>query len=153
MINVVCITWTALFNRFLSSPTYSAWKYYFVFIVVLVATIANIWFFYPETAGRSLETIQVRILMAEQKQKNGKADDRSPISSYRNCSMVPEPSPILSTKSSRYTPRLWCTIRRAMRMRSSSNTLSNREREPSAQIRRMIRCWRLEMRSEIGGHE
>lgn len=59
MINVVCSTWTALFNRFLSSPTNSAWKYYFVFIVVLVATIANIWFFYPETAGRSLEAIQV----------------------------------------------------------------------------------------------
>lgn len=56
----------------LPSLTCSAWKYYFVFIVVLVATIANIWFFYPETAGRSLEAIQVRRRQPEE--GIGKAD-------------------------------------------------------------------------------
>lgn len=58
--------WDGIINRSFSSPTHSAWKYYFVFIVVLVATIANIWFFYPETSGRSLEAIQVRRPLPEE---------------------------------------------------------------------------------------
>jgi hypothetical protein len=34
-----------------------AWKYYFVYIGVLLVSIVCIWFFYPETKGRMLEEV------------------------------------------------------------------------------------------------
>jgi Sugar (and other) transporter len=46
-----------LFNVFVNPIALAsiAWKYYFVFIAVLVFAIITIWFAYPETRGHSLE--------------------------------------------------------------------------------------------------
>lgn len=44
------------FNTFVNPIALDAiqWKYYFVFIVVLVAMLATVWFYYPETRGHTL---------------------------------------------------------------------------------------------------
>ncbi|GAW23981.1 hypothetical protein ANO14919_135600 [Xylariales sp. No.14919] len=48
-------------NTFVSPIALAAigWKYYLVFVVVLIAGSINIWFFYPETRGHSLEETAV----------------------------------------------------------------------------------------------
>lgn len=47
------------FNTFINPIALEAiaWKYYFVFVVVLVAMLISVWFTYPETRGRTLENI------------------------------------------------------------------------------------------------
>ncbi|KAH7149026.1 general substrate transporter [Dactylonectria estremocensis] len=47
------------FNIFINPIALDAiqWKYYFVFVAVLVAMIATIYFYYPETRGRTLENM------------------------------------------------------------------------------------------------
>lgn len=47
------------FNIFVNPIALDAigWRYYFVFVVVLVAMIVTVWFFYVETRGMTLEGI------------------------------------------------------------------------------------------------
>ncbi|KAL2669782.1 hypothetical protein Neosp_015227 [[Neocosmospora] mangrovei] len=47
------------FNTFVNPIALDAiqWKYYFVFIIVLVAMLATVWFYYPETRGHTLENM------------------------------------------------------------------------------------------------
>lgn len=47
------------FNTFINPIALDAiqWKYYFVFVAVLVAMILTVWFYYPETRGRTLENM------------------------------------------------------------------------------------------------
>ncbi|KAK2035427.1 general substrate transporter [Colletotrichum zoysiae] len=47
------------FNTFINPIALDAiqWKYYFVFVVILVAMLFSVWFTYPETRGRTLENI------------------------------------------------------------------------------------------------
>jgi hypothetical protein len=49
------------FNTFVNPIALEAigWKYYFVFIVVLVAMGLTVYFFYPETRGYTLEHMAV----------------------------------------------------------------------------------------------
>jgi Sugar (and other) transporter len=35
------------------------WKYYLVFVVVLITMVITVWFWYPETRGHSLEQMAV----------------------------------------------------------------------------------------------
>lgn len=60
------VTWITVvvanfFNTFVNPIALEAigWKYYFVFIVVLVAMGLTVYFFYPETRGYTLEHIAV----------------------------------------------------------------------------------------------
>lgn len=47
------------FNTFVNPIALEAiaWKYYFVFVVILIAMLVTVWFTYPETRGRTLENI------------------------------------------------------------------------------------------------
>ncbi|TEA16386.1 Lactose permease [Colletotrichum sidae] len=47
------------FNTFINPIALDAiqWKYYFVFVIILVAMLVSVWFTYPETRGRTLESI------------------------------------------------------------------------------------------------
>ncbi|KAF9871048.1 sugar transporter [Colletotrichum karsti] len=47
------------FNTFINPIALDAiqWKYYFVFVAILVAMLISVWFTYPETRGRTLESI------------------------------------------------------------------------------------------------
>ncbi|KAF5522402.1 Lactose permease [Colletotrichum aenigma] len=47
------------FNTFINPIALDAiqWKYYFVFVAILVAMLVTVWFTYPETRGRTLESI------------------------------------------------------------------------------------------------
>ncbi|KAJ0161217.1 Lactose permease [Colletotrichum tanaceti] len=47
------------FNTFINPIALDAiqWKYYFVFVAILVAMLVSVWFTYPETRGRTLENI------------------------------------------------------------------------------------------------
>jgi len=47
------------FNQYVNPVALEAlaWKYYFVYIGVLIVSIVCIWFFYPETKGRMLEEV------------------------------------------------------------------------------------------------
>ncbi|KAJ4177873.1 hypothetical protein NW767_014994 [Fusarium falciforme] len=47
------------FNIFVNPIALDAiqWKYYFVFIIVLVAMLVTVWFYYPETRGHTLENM------------------------------------------------------------------------------------------------
>lgn len=49
------------FNTFVNPIALEAigWKYYFVFIVVLIAMGFTVYFFYPETRGHTLEHMAV----------------------------------------------------------------------------------------------
>lgn len=49
------------FNTFVNSIALEAiaWKYYFVFIAVLVVMLITVYFFYPETRGYTLEQIAI----------------------------------------------------------------------------------------------
>jgi Sugar (and other) transporter len=49
------------FNIFINpiALTAIAWKYYIVFVAVLISMILTVYFFYPETRGYSLEQIAV----------------------------------------------------------------------------------------------
>lgn len=49
------------FNIFVNPIALAAigWKYYIVFVVILLFIICTIWFFYPETRGHSLEEMAV----------------------------------------------------------------------------------------------
>jgi hypothetical protein len=60
------VTWITVvvanfFNTFVNPIALEAigWKYYFVFIVVLVAMGLTVYFFYPETRGYTLEHMAV----------------------------------------------------------------------------------------------
>ncbi|OLN95585.1 Lactose permease 15 [Colletotrichum chlorophyti] len=52
---IACI----FFNTFVNPIALESiqWKYYFVFLAVLVAMIVCVWFYYPETRGRTLENM------------------------------------------------------------------------------------------------
>jgi len=59
---VLCSTYVALlFNVFVNPIALAsiAWKYYFVFVAVLVIAWITIWLTYPETRGHSLEDMAV----------------------------------------------------------------------------------------------
>ncbi|KAH7350174.1 hypothetical protein B0T11DRAFT_290698 [Plectosphaerella cucumerina] len=47
------------FNIFINPIALGAiqWKYYFVFIAVLIGMLVSVWFWYPETRGFTLETV------------------------------------------------------------------------------------------------
>lgn len=56
----MCLMTTQLavfFNIFVNPIALEAiqWRYYLVYVVILVIITATIWFFYPETNGHSLE--------------------------------------------------------------------------------------------------
>jgi hypothetical protein len=60
------VTWITVvvanfFNTFVNPIALEAigWKYYFLFIVVLVAMVFTVYFFYPETCGYTLEHMAV----------------------------------------------------------------------------------------------
>jgi hypothetical protein len=60
------VTWISafagsFFNVFVNAIALEAigWKYYFVFIVVLVVMWVTVYFYYPETRGYTLEQIAV----------------------------------------------------------------------------------------------
>ncbi|GJC80782.1 MFS glucose transporter mfs1 [Colletotrichum liriopes] len=55
MVSIGCI----FFNTFVNPVALESiqWKYYFVFLAVLVAMIISVWFYYPETRGRTLENM------------------------------------------------------------------------------------------------
>jgi MFS family permease len=50
-----------LFNQFINPIAFGAisWKYYFVFLAVLLVILVTVYFFYPETHGYSLEEMAV----------------------------------------------------------------------------------------------
>lgn len=63
------------------------WKYYFVFLAILVMMIVDVWFTYPETRGRTLENIawlfdgeeaHVGIVTADQTLKNTESSEGEP---------------------------------------------------------------------------
>jgi hypothetical protein len=59
---VLCSTYVALlFNVFVNPIALASitWKYYFVFVAVLIIAWITIWFTYPETRGHSLEEMVV----------------------------------------------------------------------------------------------
>lgn len=35
------------------------WKYYLLFLVICAMVVPAVWFFYPETMGRSLEELEI----------------------------------------------------------------------------------------------
>jgi hypothetical protein len=47
------------FNTFVNPIALEAveWKYYFVFLAVLVTMVVSVWFMYPETRGLTLENV------------------------------------------------------------------------------------------------
>lgn len=47
------------FNTFVNPIALDAisWKYYFVFLAVLIAMVVSVWFMYPETRGLTLENV------------------------------------------------------------------------------------------------
>ncbi|TEA11349.1 Lactose permease [Colletotrichum sidae] len=55
MTSLACI----FFNTFVNPVALESiqWKYYFVFLAVLVIMIVSVWFGYPETRGRTLENV------------------------------------------------------------------------------------------------
>lgn len=55
MTTIACI----FFNTFVNPVALESiqWKYYFVFLAVLVIMIISVWFYYPETRGRTLENM------------------------------------------------------------------------------------------------
>lgn len=62
----VTVTWVStiaaiFFNTFVNPIALDSiqWKYYLVFIVVLVVMFVTVYFFYPETRGYSLEQMAV----------------------------------------------------------------------------------------------
>ncbi|KPM39521.1 hypothetical protein AK830_g7040 [Neonectria ditissima] len=58
-ITLLCTLGAVFFNTFINPIALEAiqWKYYFVFVAVLVAMIITVWFYYPETRGRTLENM------------------------------------------------------------------------------------------------
>lgn len=55
MVSIGCV----FFNTFVNPVALEAieWKYYFVFLAVLVIMLISVWFYYPETRGRTLENM------------------------------------------------------------------------------------------------
>ncbi|TDZ18940.1 Lactose permease [Colletotrichum orbiculare MAFF 240422] len=55
MTSLACI----FFNTFVNPVALESiqWRYYFVFLAVLVIMIVSVWFGYPETRGRTLENV------------------------------------------------------------------------------------------------
>ncbi|KAH8841771.1 hypothetical protein MCOR27_010563 [Pyricularia oryzae] len=77
------------FNTFVNPLALDAigWKYYFVFLAILVMMIVDVWFTYPETRGRTLENIawlfdgeeaHVGIVTADQTLKNTESSEGEP---------------------------------------------------------------------------
>jgi hypothetical protein len=67
------------------------WKYYIVYIAILVVILVNVWFTYPETRGHSLEEVAVvfddldHVGMAESKASEmGAADHREDVQASRS---------------------------------------------------------------------
>lgn len=59
---VACSTFGALFFNLFVNPIALAaigWKYYIVYVIILVVILITVWFCYPETRGRSLEEMAV----------------------------------------------------------------------------------------------
>ena len=50
-----------VFNQLINPIAFEgiSWKYYFVFLAVLIVVLVTVWITYPETRGRSLEEIAV----------------------------------------------------------------------------------------------
>lgn len=55
MVSLACV----FFNTFVNPIALEsiAWKYYLVFLAVLVIMLVSVWFGYPETRGRTLENV------------------------------------------------------------------------------------------------
>jgi hypothetical protein len=58
LVQMTSLTFT-FFNTFVNPIALDAiqWKYYFVFLAVLVAMVFSVWFKYPETRGLTLENV------------------------------------------------------------------------------------------------
>jgi MFS family permease len=59
---VACSTFGALFFNLFVNPIALAgigWKYYIIYVALLVIICISVWFYYPETRGRSLEEMAV----------------------------------------------------------------------------------------------
>lgn len=50
---------TVFFDIFVNpiAPEAIQWKYYLVYVAILIIITTTIWFFYPETSGHSLEQV------------------------------------------------------------------------------------------------
>ncbi|TLS25399.1 hypothetical protein PpBr36_07776 [Pyricularia pennisetigena] len=77
------------FNTFVNPLALDAigWKYYFVFLAILIMMIVDVWLTYPETRGRTLENIawlfdgeeaHVGIVTADQTLKNTESSEAEP---------------------------------------------------------------------------
>ena len=60
-VTLVATVLAVFFNIFINPIALGAigWKYYIVFVAVLIAMIVTVYFFYPETRGHSLEQMAV----------------------------------------------------------------------------------------------
>ena len=74
------------FNTFVNPVALEAidWKYYFVFLAVLVSMVVSVWFWYPETRGLTLENVawifdgeqaEVGVVSAKEVLEGEKADE------------------------------------------------------------------------------
>lgn len=73
----VSVVFGNMFNTFVNPIALDAigWKYYFVFVAVLVAYEFTVYFYYPETRGYSLEEMAV-IFDKEAAEAHGSMRDR-----------------------------------------------------------------------------
>lgn len=75
----LCSTYIALlFNVFVNPIALASieWKYYFVFVAVLVTALFTIWFTYPETRGHTLEEMAV-IFDGDDARISSRSDNKS----------------------------------------------------------------------------
>jgi MFS family permease len=74
------------FNTFVNPIALEAidWKYYFVFLAVLISMVVSVWFWYPETRGLTLENVawifdgeqaEVRVVSANEVLEGEKSDE------------------------------------------------------------------------------
>ncbi|KAL3450252.1 general substrate transporter [Aspergillus insuetus] len=88
----MCTYAALLFNQFVNPIAMDSigWKYYIVYIAILVVILVNVWFTYPETRGHSLEEVAVvfddldRVGTAETKASEmGAADHREDVQAFK----------------------------------------------------------------------
>ncbi|KAL3483334.1 general substrate transporter [Aspergillus germanicus] len=89
----MCTYAALLFNQFVNPIAMDSigWKYYIVYIAILVVILVNVWFTYPETRGHSLEEVAVvfddldRVGTAETKASEmGAADHREDVQASKD---------------------------------------------------------------------
>lgn len=81
-----------VFNQLINPIAFESisWKYYFVFLVVLIIVLVTVWTTYPETRGRSLEEIAVIfdgegasvtgvVVKSEEKEQTAKIEHREDV--------------------------------------------------------------------------